>query len=70
MNNRKLAGAARSKTVWLGTTLTVLGALQAQMEMFTAFLTPSQVGMLGSGIGIVIIVLRAVTDSALDDRGR
>lgn len=57
-----------SKTQTFGVALIVLGALQANMGIFTSFLSEEAVGYLTSGIGIVVYILRAYTTKSLVDR--
>lgn len=56
-----------SKTQTFGVALIVLGALQANMGIFTSFLSEEAVGYLTSGIGIVVYILRAYTTKSLVD---
>lgn len=56
-----------SKTQTFGVVLIVLGALQANMGIFTSFLSEEAVGYLASGIGIIVYILRAYTTKSLYD---
>ncbi len=64
----KIKGAKRSKTVWLGLAVSVLGVLQINLEVFNTFLTPAQQGLATLGVGVAIVVLRWVTETALDEK--
>jgi len=68
MTNSKLAGAKRSKTVWLGLALAVLGVVQVNAEVFNTFLNPQQQGFLTLGLGVAVVVLRWVTTDALEEK--
>lgn len=64
----KIAGAARSKTVYLGLALAVLGAVQANIDVFSAYLTPAHQGLLTMGVGVAVVALRWVTTEGLDEK--
>lgn len=57
-----------SKTQTFGVALIVLGALQANMGIFTSFLSEEAIGYLTSGIGIAVYILRAYTTKSVYDR--
>ena len=57
-------GSAKSKLVWLGVLLTVLSTVAANLEAWTP-LFGSWGPVVGQVLGVVIIVLRAVTNTAL-----
>ena len=58
-----LAGAVKSKTVWLGVVVAALSALQAGLG--DAGVTPEQLGVVGPLLGVLIVLLRAITDKPL-----
>jgi len=58
-----LAGALKSKTVWLGGVVAALSALQAGLG--SSGVTPEQLGIVGPILGAVIVWLRAITDKPL-----
>ena len=58
------AGAAKSKLVWLGVLLTVLSTVAANLEAW-APLFGSWGPVVGQVLGVVIVILRAVTNTAL-----
>lgn len=62
----KIKGASRSKTIWLGLGLSVMGVIQVNLEVFNTFLTPTQQGLVTIGVGIVVVVLRWVTTEGLE----
>ena len=61
-------GALRSKTMWLSAFTAAVGALQAQTQLLTEYLTPSQLGLAIMGLSMLYAALRAVTDTALTEK--
>lgn len=59
-------GAMKSKTVWLGVLVAALSAFQAGLG--DAGLSPEQLGVVGPLLGVVIVWLRAITNSSLLDK--
>lgn len=66
MNPVLIAQALKSKTVWFGLILSILSWLQASWA--DAGLTPEQLGVTGSVVGTLIIILRAVTTQPLSEK--
>lgn len=64
-----LKGATRSKTVYLGLLVTILGFLQSQSMVFENLLTPQTWGLINVGIGVLIIVIRFLTVQSLEAKG-
>lgn len=60
-----VAGALKSKTVWLGVVVAALSALQAALG---SALTPEQLGLVGPILGAAIVWLRAITDKPLSQK--
>jgi len=58
----------RSKTINLGLLLAFAGWLQADMQVFTAHLTPEQQGYVTSLVGLVVILLRFLTTAPVSDK--
>lgn len=58
----------RSKTQVFAVALVVLGAVQANIGMFSRFLTEENIGILGSCIGAIVFILRAYTTSSLHEK--
>lgn len=61
-----LAGAVKSKTVWLGVVVAALSALQAGLG--DAGVTAEQLGVVGPLLGALIVLLRAITDKPLSSK--
>lgn len=61
-----LTQALKSKTVWFGLILNILCWLQA--SWMEAGLTPEQLGVTGSIVGTLIIILRAITTQPLSEK--
>jgi hypothetical protein len=57
----------KSKTIWFGLALTVLGALQG-FDWTTLISNPSTSGFVVSAIGVAVMILRAVTDKPLSEK--
>lgn len=66
--NPKLAGALKSKTIWFALALGVLGVVQANLEVFNAYLTPAAAGWASLCVGVAVAVLRAATTLPLDEK--
>ena len=64
----KLRGALRSKTVWVGLGLSLMGVVQANEAVFQQYLTPEAQGWLTVGVGAVVVVLRFLTTLPLDEK--
>lgn len=58
----------KSKTAIFGYLITALGLLQANLPDFQAAFAPDTYGLITSGIGFAIIVLRTVTNQPLSDK--
>lgn len=58
----------RSKTINTAHLIVLMGAIQANSEFFSRWLTPADLGTFISGIGIVMYILRAKTTMALTDK--
>jgi len=63
----KLIGALKSKTVWLGTIVSVLPQILQILPELRSFLGENY-AVASFVLGTTIIVLRAVTDTALKDK--
>lgn len=58
----------RSKTIRASTIIAVLGVIQANKDFLSTFLTPKQFGFVMLGIAIIMVILRAKTTNALEDK--
>ena len=61
-------GATRSKTVYLGLAITVMGYLQANVNALAPFIRPEYLGTVSMGLGLAVILVRFVTDQSLADK--
>ena len=59
-------GGFKSKTIWFGAAVAILGVVQSTLPTLT--LTPSQSGLAGMIIGVIVILLRTVTTGSLSDK--
>lgn len=58
----------RSKTMLFAILLSVLGVIQASMDVFTPYLTPQASGIVTLIIGLVVAILRVVTTQPLSEK--
>lgn len=58
----------RSKTLLFSLGLSVLGVLQASMDVFTAYLTPQAMGFVTLAVGVVVAILRVLTTQGIRDK--
>lgn len=58
----------RSKTIQTANIIAILGILQTNSDFLSTVLTPNQFGWVMIGISVVMVVLRAKTDSSLADK--
>ena len=61
-----LAKAVKSKTVWLGVAVAALSALQVGLG--DAGVTAEQLGVVGPLLGVLIVLLRTITNKPLSDK--
>lgn len=57
----------KSKTVWFGTALSVLGVVQMFTPEIASLIEPHG-GLFTSAVGFAVILLRAITNSSLADK--
>lgn len=65
---QKLKNAWKSRTVWTGTILLVLSAIQTNMIDLAAVMDPKIYGLVTFVLSVVIIALRFVTNKPLDEK--
>lgn len=63
-----IRGALKSKTIWLGTSVSMLGYFQQREDLITQIVGTRHSGLIILAIGALVIVLRAVTTQSLADR--
>lgn len=68
--NPTLKGSLISKTVWLGAAVTVMGYIQANIDMISQFIPQKYVGAANMALGVLIIIARTVTTQSLADKGQ
>lgn len=68
MTTSTIKGAAKSRTVYLGLAISVIGVIQASADVFTAYLSPQQQGFLTMGLGVAVVFLRFLTTAPLDEK--
>ena len=65
---RIMRSAMRSKTIWLGLILVILGALYDNFSYLQDIIEPKVYGITLVIIGIIVAILRFVTTLPLDDK--
>ena len=65
---RAMRGAMRSKTMWLGLALTILGVVYDNFSYVENIIDPRFYGILLIAIGIVVAILRFITTMPLDEK--
>lgn len=63
-----MRSAMRSKTIWLGLALVILGALYDNFSYLQGVIKPELYGIILVVIGILVAVLRFVTTMPLEDK--
>jgi hypothetical protein len=58
----------RSKTLLFSLALSILGVLQASMDVFTDYLTPHAMGFVTLAMGVIVAVLRVLTTQDIRDK--
>ena len=65
---RVMRSAMRSKTIWLGLLLVILGALYDNFSYLQSIIHPQWYGIILVVIGVAVAVLRFVTTLPLEDK--
>ena len=58
----------KSKTMWFAIALSVLGAVEASLNLFADILTPTTYGIITMVVGVIVGVLRIVTTTPLGEK--
>lgn len=66
--NKWIARIIRSKTMLFSILLSVLGVVQASLDVFDKYLTPQAMGFVTLAIGVIVAVLRVVTTQPLSNK--
>ena len=66
--NAWIIRSAKSKTILFAVLLASLGAIQASLELFNAVLSPVTYGLITMGIGVIVAVLRVLTNTDLKNK--
>ncbi len=65
---RIMRSAMRSKTIWLGLLLVILGALYDNFSYLQEVIHPEWYGIILVTIGVLVAILRFVTTLPLEDK--
>ena len=65
---RVMRSAMRSKTIWLGLLLVILGALYDNFSYLQSIIHPQWYGIILVAIGVAVAVLRFVTTLPLEEK--
>lgn len=68
MSTATIKGAVKSRTVYLGLAVSIIGVIQASADVFTAYLSPVHQGLLTMGLGVAVVVLRFLTTTPLNEK--
>lgn len=63
-----ISGSLKSKTMWLGFIIALLGVIQQYQDIFTQFLPQGKTGIFVSVLGAAIMILRSITDSNIIEK--
>jgi hypothetical protein len=69
MNATILKGATRSKTVYLGLVILVVGVIQANAAALAPFIPEKYFGLFNMMLGVLVVVVRFFTDQSLEEKG-
>ena len=66
-----VVGSLKSKTMWVGAALVVLSNIAPALPDYlrTLGLDPHSIQVIGSTCGMLMLILRTVTDTSLTDKG-
>lgn len=64
----KITKYLKSKTVWFGSILVALGAIQTYLPQIQTLISADTYSIATAAIGVVVIVLRAVTSTSLNQK--
>lgn len=69
--NPTLVGAAKSKTIWAAVAIELISNIAPLLpDLFAQLgLSPHTVRIVGSFVGLVMVMLRTVTNASLADKG-
>jgi hypothetical protein len=62
------SGATRSKTIYLGLAITVIGYIQSTLPTLAPWVEPHHLGVLNMILGLGVIVVRFFTSTSLEDK--
>lgn len=62
-------GAAKSKLMWLGLAVLVMGEVQRNADVLAAFIPHEWMGIFTSALGLGIMVARFFTTESLEEKG-
>ena len=63
-----MRSALRSKTIWLGLLLVILGALYDNFSYLQSIIHPQWYGIILVAIGVAVAILRFITTMPLEDK--
>ena len=64
----KLKKILRSKTMLFSLLLVVFGVIEANLSLFRDAIPPQYWGLVVTGIGVIVAVLRFVTTTSIDEK--
>lgn len=69
ISSAQVRGASRSKAVWLGFIIMLMGYLQANLTSFAPWLDQKWIGLANVLLGMFVMVVRFYTDRSLEEKG-
>lgn len=69
MEQGTMAGARRSKTIWLGFMIMMMGYLQANIATLAPWVEQKYIGLANMLLGLFVMIVRFYTDQSLADKG-
>lgn len=64
----KITKYLKSKTVWFGSLLVTLGAIQTYLPQIQTLISADTYSIATAAIGVIVIVLRSVTNTSISDK--
>jgi hypothetical protein len=68
--NPTAQGAVRSKAIWLGFLIMLMGYLQANIATLAPWVDQKYIGLGNMLLGLFVMIVRFYTDQSLADKGR
>jgi hypothetical protein len=67
--NPTVKGSLKSKLMWLGAAVSVMGYIQANIQLISNFIPQEYIGAANMALGLAIMIARYFTTESLEDKG-